>query len=118
MALNHDEINAASLPRDDDAQHIQVLSPKATGTVHRTTTQGASASVALPTGARVVRIASSVAVWLAFGGSGVAAADTESDSMLFPAGTEYFHLRDDTFTYLAARSVANESGLVTATAME
>jgi hypothetical protein len=38
--------------------------------------------------------------------------------MLFPAGTEYFHLRDDTFTYLAARSVANESGLVTATAME
>lgn len=109
----------ASLPRDDDSAPIQVLGPSLNGTVHRTTTEAASASVQLPTSTNIVRISSNVAVWLAFGGSGVDATAAQTDSMLFPAGTEVFHLRNSTYTYVAARSVAAEgNGLVTATKME
>jgi hypothetical protein len=112
-------VNNASLPRDDDSAPIQVLGPVAAGTVHRTTTTASSASVQLPANTYIVRISSNVAIWLAFGGSGVDAADTQTDSMLFPAGTEVFHLRNSTYTYVAARSVAAEgNGLVTATKME
>jgi hypothetical protein len=110
---------SASLPRDDDSASIQVLSPAVAGTVHRTTTEGASARVQLPSNTDVVRVASNVAVWVAFGGSTVDAADTQTDSLLFPAGAEVFNLRDRTYTYIAARSVAaSGNGLVTATKME
>ncbi len=110
---------SASLPRDDDSAQIQALSPAVAGTVHRTTTEGASASVALANGTEIVRVASNVAVWIAFGGSSVDAADTQTDSFLFPAGAEVFNLRDTTYTHIAARSVAaSGNGLVTATKME
>ena len=110
---------SASLPRDDDSASIQVLSPASAGTVHRTTTEGASASVALASGTEIVRVAASVAVWIAFGTSGVDAADTQTDSMLCPAGAEVFNLRDTDYTHIAARSVSGSgNGLVTATTME
>ena len=108
-----------SMPRDDDSATIQVLSPALAGTVHRTTTEGASARVTLPTDTEVVRVAANVAVWIAFGGSGVDAAAAQSDSLLFPAGVEVYHLRDTSYTHIAARSVASSgNGLVTATKME
>ena len=43
----------------------------------------------------------------------------ETDSFIFLQGVEYFNLRDDTYTYMAARSVSGEGNvLVTATKME
>ena len=109
---------SASLPRDNDGANIQTLSPGVNATVHRTTSEGSSASVQLSSDTQVVRIACNVAVWVAFGGSGVDATDTQSDSFMFPAGVEVFHLRDSTYTYVAARSVAGEgNGLLTATKM-
>ncbi len=109
---------STSLPRDNDGANIQTLSPALNGTVHRTTSEGSSASVALPGSTHVVRIACNVAVWVAFGGSGVDATDTQTDSFMFPAGVEIFHLRDSTYTYVAARSVSGEgNGLLTATKM-
>jgi len=108
-----------SLPRDDDSAPIQVLGPQNAGTVHRTTTEASSANVALASGTNIVRIASNVAVWISFGGSGITAAAADTNSMMFPAGAEVFHLRDSSFTYIAARSVSGEgNGLVTATRME
>ncbi len=110
---------STSLPRDNDSTPIQTLSPEPTGTVHLTATEGADDSSALPTGTEVVRIAALGNVWVAFGGSSVAAAATETDSFLVPTGLDYFHLRDSSYTWVAARSVSGEGNvLVTATMME
>ena len=117
MALQ--EALTTSMPRDDDAGAIQLLSPAAAGTVHLTATEAADDSSALPTGTEVVRIACTGAVYVAFGGSSVDAAATQSDSFLFTGGVEFFHLRDASFTWVAARSLSGEGDLVvTATKME
>ena len=113
------QLASAKLPRDDDSTPIQVLSPLPAGTVHRTAIEASSARVALTANTDIVRVASNVAVWLAFGNSSVVAGDTLSDSMLFPAGAEVFNLRDTIYTFIAVRSLVGEgNGLVTATSME
>ena len=107
------------MPRDADSEKIQILSPAVTGTVHISATEGASARIALPAGTRTVRISASGAVWLAFGDSSVVAAAAASNSLLFPAGAEFFHLKDDTYTNVAALSVAGSGNqVVSATKME
>lgn len=117
--MSGETAETVSLPRDDDSAHVQALSPLSAGTVHLTATEGADDSIALPTGTEIVRIASQGAVWLAFGGSSVDAAATQTDSMLFPAGAEIFHLRDAAYTWVAARSLSGEGNVaVTATQME
>ena len=117
MALQ--EALSTSMPRDDDAGVIQLLSPAATGSVHVSATEGASASGQLATGTEVVRVACTGAVYIAFGGSGVDAATDTTDSFIFTGGVEYFHLRNATYTYMAARSLTGEGNLeVTATKME
>ncbi len=110
----------ASLPRDDDSAPVQVLSPHATGTVHISATEGSSANVALASGgSNVVRVASSGAIWFAFGGASVDAGSAQNDSFLIPAGVDYFFLRDSSFTHAAARSVAGAGNqVVTITNME
>lgn len=110
--------SGAQLPTDRDSLPVQTLAPNLTGTVHISAAEGASASAALPSGTEFVRIASSGAVWLAFGTSGVAAAASESDSMLFPGGAEVFYV-EPTTTHVAARSTSGAGSLfVTATRME
>ena len=81
--------------------------------------EGSSGRIAVPANSEVIRIASTGAVWLAFGNSSVAAAAGEVDSMIFTAGTEYFHLRNALYTDIAARSVVGEGSVrVTITRME
>lgn len=112
------KLTSSTLPRDVDLAAIQILSPAVDGNVHITATEGSSSAVQLPTDTEVVRVAASGAVWLAFGGSGVAAAQSEADSMLFPSGAEFFFTLPDSYTYVAARSVSGAgSVLVTATKM-
>lgn len=45
-----------------------------------------SAEAALPTGARVIEVRSTGAVWLRFGNTGMDAAAADANSILFPAG--------------------------------
>lgn len=119
MAKKPTSINA-SLPRDDDSAAMQILSPGLNATIHLTATEAADDSSALPANTDVVRIACAAgAIWLAFGPSDVAAAATETDSMLFPVGAETFNLRDTSYTWVAARSVSGAGNVaVTATKME
>ena len=117
MALQ--EALTTSMPRDDDAGVIQLLSPAVAGTIHLSATEGADDSAALPTDTEVVRIACTGAVYIAFGGSSVDAAADQNDSFIFTGGVEFFHLRSATYTYVAARSLTGEGNLeVTATKME
>lgn len=106
------QVADVSLPRDDDSSAVQVLSPAANGTVHLTAVEANSTSSAVPAGADVVRIAASGPIYLAFGGSGVDAGVSQSDSMFFPAGAEAFFLRDNSYTHVAARSVAGAGNVV------
>ncbi len=116
---NRETAVSASLPRDNDSQPIQVLSPFLNGTVQLLATSAADDSSALPSGTEVVRIAAADTIWLAFGGSSVDAATGQADSMLFPAGAEIFNLRDATYTWVAARAISGGSDvIVTATKME
>jgi hypothetical protein len=55
----------------------------------RTQHAGAAASslaVEIPTGAKIIEIRATEAVWIRFGTSGVGAAAADENSMLFPAG--------------------------------
>lgn len=117
MALQ--EALTTSMPRDDDAGVMQILSPAVAGTVHLVATEAADDSAALPSNTEVVRIACTGAVYLAFGGSSVDAAVDQTDSFIFTGGVEFFHLRDDSYIWVAARSLSGEGDLaVTATKME
>ena len=110
--------NTASMPRDNDSQGIQLLSPAVNGVIHLAATEGADDSAALPTSTEIVRIASTGAVYLAFGGSSIDALAGENDSFLMNAGVEFFHLRSSTYIWVAARSLAGEGNIVvTATKM-
>ncbi len=102
------QAESAALPHDTNSRPIQTLSPAVEGTVHLDATEGADDSAALPSETEIVRVACNGAVFIAFGGSGVDAADGQADSFLFTAGVEYFHLRDSTYTWVAARSLTGE----------
>lgn len=78
-------MSIGKLPRDLDAQPVQVLSPSSPANV----TVGASSnSIVVPSG-WVVRLSSLVDCWVAFGDNTVAA--TSSD-ILVPAGTDVFRV--------------------------
>ena len=98
--------HSTSLPRDDDANPIQVLSPDIVGTVQVSAVEGSSTSIALPANTEIIRIASTGAVFIALGPSAVDAGTGTSDSFIFPAGVEFFFLRNPTITHVAARAVA------------
>lgn len=111
--------NSASLPRDDDSAPMQILSPAVAGTIHLAATVTADDSAALPSGSSIVRVACSGAIFLAFGGASVDAATGQTDSFIFTGGVETFHLRDSSYIWVAARSLAGEGNLaVTITKME
>ena len=100
----------ASLPRDDDSSPIQVLSPATS--IQISATEGSSASVALESDSEVIRIASTGAVFVAFGTSGVDAGTGQADSFVFPAGVEFFFMRDKTNTHVAARSIVGSGNQI------
>lgn len=117
--MANETAESASLPRDNDSAPIQLLSPAVDGVIHLTATEAADDSSALPSGTEIVRIASLGTVYIAFGGSSIAAAAGESDSFLMLAGVEFFSLRSSTYTWVAARSASGEGNIaVTATKME
>ena len=100
------QTTTASLPRDDDSASIQILSPAVNGNREINATEGASLNVQLPTDTEVVRVASTGAVWIAFGDNTITATAGADSAILMPAGVEYFFLHDTSYTYVAARSVA------------
>lgn len=111
--------NTTGLPFDENANPIQILSPVLQSTVHLAATEGADDSAAMTAGSEIVRVACNGAVYLAFGGSAVDAGAGENDSFIFTAGVEVFHLRDATYTWVAARSLSGEGNQpVTITTME
>lgn len=97
--------------RDTAGGLVQALRPSTNVSLSVTTS---SARVALPSETALIRIATTVDVYLAFGNSGVTAT---TSSMLFPAGTEVFTIDDDNITHVAAVLVASTSGPLTATKM-
>ena len=108
----------AHMPRDKDSATMQVLSPGVNECVAIAAVQGSSAAIALPSDTGIVRVAASGNCYIAFGGSGISVAQGEADAMVFPGGVEFFHMKDSTYTYIAARSIDDETIQVTATRME
>lgn len=51
-----------------------------------TAASASSAEVALPTGARLIEVRTTGSVWLRFGNTGMNAAASDENSILFPAG--------------------------------
>lgn len=116
--MGHNQTEA-HLPIDRDSRPIQLLSPGVNDTVHISATEGSSTNVALPADTEIVRVGSSGAVWLAFGGASVDASQGQSDSMFFAQGIEFFFLNSDSYTHVAARSVAGAGNqVVSVTKME
>jgi hypothetical protein len=54
--------------------------------VNATITSSSSTEAAIPSGARIIEVRSTEAVWLRFGATGVGAAAADANSILFPAG--------------------------------
>jgi hypothetical protein len=104
-----------NLAKDKHDRDIQALAPLE-ATVANVTIGGASASVALPAGARVVEVAASSACRMAFGNSGVTATAT---SRLFPAGVSVYKVPEDASgvaaTHLAVIQYSGSTGDVTVT---
>lgn len=99
------------LPRDTGNVAVQALFPVATTSL---SVSASTSRIAMPANTNVVRIASTVDVYLEFGGSGVVAT---SSSMLFPAGAEVFSCVDDSITHVAAMLVGATPGTLTASKM-
>jgi hypothetical protein len=77
-------------------------------------TSGSSQRVAFPADTSVVRIASTVDLYIAFGNSAVTAS---SASMLFPVGAEVFSVQPDGITHVAFIQVGATPGVFSATKM-
>lgn len=67
-----------------DAAQVPFLT--GTRTNHTTAGAGSTAEAAIPSGAKVVEVRATDAVWLRFGATGVGAAAADTNSILFPAG--------------------------------
>lgn len=110
---------STSLPRDDDSNAIQMLSPDPTGTVQIASIEASSNNAVFAPNTEIVRLSTTGPVWIAFGGASVQAATMTTNSFLMLAGTEFFYLRDTDFIRIAARSVLGSGAvIVTATRME
>jgi hypothetical protein len=100
----------AALPRDANNNPIQAMKPD--GSVGRTTS-GTSATVTLPSNARIVRVETTAPAWIVFGASD-AVAVTNGTSILLMSG-DYFNVPQGA-THLAAIQVA-DAGIVSITKM-
>ncbi len=68
-----------------NGEAVQV--PFMTGTrVTATATSTSTTEAALPSGARIIEIRSTEAIWIRLGATGVGAAAADTNSILFPAG--------------------------------
>lgn len=54
--------------------------------VNATAGAASTAEAALPTGARVIEVRATDAIWIRFGNTGMSAAAADANSILFPAG--------------------------------
>ena len=97
--------------RDTSGAAVQALLPDATSTL---SLSGASGRVILPTNTNLVRIATTVDCYIAFGDSSVVAT---TNSMLFPTGADVFNVNRSDITHVAAILVGARPGVLTATKM-
>ena len=104
-------MSTPQLVRDTSGTAVQALLPSGNTTQ---TTSGSSQRITLPNDTKLVRIASTVDVYVAFGGSGV---NASSSSMLFPIGAEIFNIHDPLITHVAFLQVGAIPGVFSATKM-
>jgi hypothetical protein len=81
-----------------------------------TASDTSTAEAALPTGARVLFVRASDAVWIRFGNTGMGAAAADDDSELFPAGVAVLliplHTNGEPFTHFRVLRVGSENCVV------
>lgn len=65
---------------------VPIVYPSGVRVTEPAVSVSSTAAAALPAGSILIEVRATQSVWLRFGPSGVAAADTSSDSILFPAG--------------------------------
>jgi hypothetical protein len=99
------------LVRDTSGAAVQALLPDSTSVL---SVSGSTSRVAMPDSTNLVRIATTIDVYLAFGDGSVTAT---SSSMLFPAGAEVFNVNKTPWTHVAALMVGATPGPLTATKM-
>ncbi len=98
--------------------------PFLTGTrVNASVSSTSTSATALPSGARIVEVRSTEAVWIRFGTSGVGAAAADANSILFPAGVSImavpFSDTSDTFsTHFRALRVGSNDAIVQIESLE
>ncbi|HEY9817688.1 MAG TPA: hypothetical protein V6D20_18065 [Candidatus Obscuribacterales bacterium] len=100
-----------NLVRDNNGGAVQALLPDTTVSG---ASSGSSSRLALPTSTSLVRLASSVDVYVELGGAGV---NATSSSMLFPAGAEVFSVFPASITHVAFLLVGATPGVFSATKM-
>lgn len=99
------------LPRDSGNDTVQAVCPVSTTTLN---SSGSSQRVTLPVTTDIVRIASTVDLYVEFGGASV---NATSSSMLFPAGAEVFSTIDLSITHIAILNVGATPGVVSISKM-
>jgi hypothetical protein len=97
--------------RDTNNASVQALYPQSSVALALT---GSSSRVAMPENTRLIRIATDVPCYIAFGNSSVVAS---AASMFFPPGVEVFTCEDDTITHVAAVLSGATPGIFSATKM-
>jgi hypothetical protein len=75
------------LPKDDNGQPIPVLAP---GTVANAAVGASSATLAIPSGSKVVEVGASTDSWLVWGTSG--STSSNSTGMFFPKGVAVYSI--------------------------
>lgn len=99
------------LVRDTSGTAVQALLPSGNTTL---STTGSSQRITLPADTRLVRLATTVDTYVAFGTATVTAS---TSSMLFPIGAEIFNINDVAITHVAFVHVGATPGVFSATKM-
>lgn len=96
-----------NLPRASSGDFVQILGPDTAGAVQGTI-GATSARVAIPSGAKIIRVAASQTCFLNFGDSTV---EASSGDMYFPSGVEYFSVESG-ITHIAFIEIGAAGGLL------
>jgi hypothetical protein len=102
----------ACMQTDSNGRAIQSLSPNM-ASIGAVGISGASARVALPTNAQVIRISTSGNCFVRFGDNTVTAT---SNDMLFPIGTEIFTM-EPSWTHVACIQEGSDTGTLSVVEM-
>lgn len=96
------------MPRDNNSDAIQTLSPLE-GTVVQLTISAGNSSIALPEDAEVIEVAASDLCRLKFG---TASVDATSGARVFPPGVAVYKVPEGA-THVAVTQIGTSSGFVT-----